>query len=204
MTKIKTESELLLANDQCPFCEGELQVSVDDHEKGCIACDEKWLNDILIKKEEPSLNLKNIKGFEEALEGEEPRSEGDAAIQKRIKSLESQVGDPDVLDQARIENKLEAYRECLLLLPQSPQVVTPITDEEIEKQASKKTLPGGNFFYAYIEGAKWANGEMMERIKPILIEFLKWYWESGAGLELDRNLAEDYVSAWLGVRGGKE
>lgn len=34
-------------------------------------------------------------------------------IQNRINQLESQLGSPEVLDQKRIETKLEAYREIL-------------------------------------------------------------------------------------------
>jgi hypothetical protein len=41
-------------------------------------------------------------------------------IKARIKQLENQLNDPEILNKARIEIKLEAYRECLGYLERQP------------------------------------------------------------------------------------
>lgn len=51
-------------------------------------------------------------------------------IRLRIKQLESQIDDPEVLDQKRVEYKLETYKEVLQLINSAPNKTRIISENE--------------------------------------------------------------------------
>ena len=55
-------------------------------------------------------------------------------IKQRIIQLESQLGDPEVLDQRKIEIKLEAYNEILQLIDSAPSESQSVVDNEEAKK----------------------------------------------------------------------